>query len=488
MQSHTNRNFPLRRALPGLLIASVIGCGDRSTEPAPSDSPLSLVLISIDSLRADHLRCYGYDRATSPRMDALAAEGVRFDNVTSTTSWTLPSHAALFTALPDSIHGCDRNSRVLAPERTTLAEVLREAGYTTAGFFSGPYLHPRFGMAQGFDSYESCAGYEMYSEQSLRSSQPNQKPKGQNRAHGLAHSDITSPRIVDSVKTWLKQRPEGPFFLFLHFWDVHYDYIAPEPFGTMFDPDYTGPEDGRRLSNPARLEGIAERDLQHIVARYDGEIAWTDHHIGKIIDLLDSAGLRDQTVLAVTADHGEEFFEHGQFGHHKELYRESIAIPWILRAPGLPPDVVREPVALVDIAPTLLDLLDLPPLQVVAGRSLAPRLNHQSWQPSDYRLSELVRLKKGNLASLRTEDWMLLLQPEPLEWKALFDLKQDADETAAIAKDDPRWRTAEATWKRAQEHLDRLRQAHELSESSEGGALNTEMEEQLRALGYLNDQ
>ncbi|MCC6409508.1 MAG: sulfatase-like hydrolase/transferase, partial [Planctomycetes bacterium] len=190
-----NTSLPRVRGLALAALAAVLASA--CEHPNAPERP-SIVLISIDSLRPDHLGCYGYAPPTSPTIDAVAAEGVRFESAVSTTSWTLPSHAAMFTGLFDSAHGLFENGLALSPEHQTLAELLKSEGYQTAGFFGGPYLHPTYGLDQGFEHYQSCMTQlpdDLTGDQIRESS----------RAHfGPSHRDITSPRTVDEVRKWLK--------------------------------------------------------------------------------------------------------------------------------------------------------------------------------------------------------------------------------------------------------------------------------------------
>ena len=314
-------------------------CSDSSTPAAP---PPNVLLISIDSLRADHLGCYGYERDTSPNMDRLAREGVLFTQCSSSSSWTLPAHASLFTGLPISSHGCTAAASLAEP-RHTLAEAMRDGGYRTAGFWSGPYLHPRFGLNQGFEQYVNCASFDFEGKQLDVNKQ--------------SHADITNPKILEEVERWFASRPPGPFFMFVHMWDVHFDYIPPAPYDTQFSADYDGPVDGTPPRE--RLEG---QDLEQLIALYDGEIAWTDHHVGRLLELLAEQGVDEDTLVIVTSDHGEEFYEHGEFGHRKTLFEESIAVPLLIRYPrSLPAGLkVETATSLMDLAPTILDAADLP--------------------------------------------------------------------------------------------------------------------------------
>ena len=356
---------PPGRRLAALALLVAGGCGGSGERP-------NVVLISIDSLRADHLGCYGYARDTSPGVDRIASEGARFEQHIASSTWTLPSHAALFTSLPDSLHGCTDTDRVLAPEAVTLAERFRAAGYETAGFFSGPYLHPAFGFGQGFDRYEDCTSYAALTAGGPPASWANRPDLNE-----AAHRDVTGPRVLEAVRRWFGARSRKPFFLFVHLWDVHFDYNPPPPFDKKYDADYRGKISGRGfLSDPRIKPGMNPRDLEHLIALYDGEIAWTDTIVAGLREMLEKGGDLDRTVLAITADHGTEFFEHGSKAHRQTLYDEVIHVPFVLRFPPRVP--ARTSIAVqtrsIDVGPTLLELAGLPPPADVMGRSLLARI------------------------------------------------------------------------------------------------------------------
>ena len=340
-----------------------------SSASAGRDGPRpDLVLVSIDSLRADHVGCYGYPHPTTPALDALARGGVRFETATSTTSWTLPSHAALFTGLPDSSHGLIDNGLSLDAEHVTLAETLRDAGYATAGFYGGPYLHPTFGLAQGFDHYQSCMA-------AFGDAAAGDAVRAEARARkAAAHADVTGPRTLAAVERFLAQRDERPVFLFVHLWDVHYDYIPPPGYARRFDPDYTGTLTGVGvMRNPRIRRGMPARDLAHLVALYDAEVRFTDDVLGRILAAVEASPGARGSVVAVTADHGEEFLEHGSRGHAQTLFDEVLRIPLVIHAPGRVPAgvVVEEPVQILDVMPTLLGLAGVAAPAHVLGRDLS---------------------------------------------------------------------------------------------------------------------
>ena len=321
----------------------IVACsGPPSTpEPRPKPERPNLLLISIDSLRSDHLGLYGYSRNTSPVIDRLGREGVFFSQALAPSSWTLPSHATLFTGQPPRQHGVDAHNRGLSPEAVTLAEVLKAAGYRTAAFVSGPFLGGVYGFTRGFDVYdESTIGDEQ-----------------------TVHRAATSPRLEKLASTWLEesldQHPQSPFFVFLHMWDPHHDYARRESEDPAFDPDYEGDLSGEDIIKDPRFNAdMPARDLEHVIALYDEEIRYTDRHIGSIVELLRRRGVLDDTIVVVTSDHGEEFFEHGQRTHSNNLHDEVLRIPLVIRYPpriaaGL--EVERQ-VRLMDVAPTVLGL------------------------------------------------------------------------------------------------------------------------------------
>jgi hypothetical protein len=209
------------------------------------------------------------------RSTRLAAAGARFTTVVSPTSWTLPAHVTLLTALPPEVHGVERGPFRIGSGVTTLAQVLHQRGYATAGFVSGPYLDAGYGFARGFDHYDDYSALRISS--------------------WAVHRAHTSPALVDSTTRWLAewhdQPTRRPFFVFLHMWDVHYDFNPPPPYDTMFDPDYRGTVTTEDFETGSTVHaGMDPRDLEHVVALYDGEIRYTDEHLGRLIDVLRRLG------------------------------------------------------------------------------------------------------------------------------------------------------------------------------------------------------
>lgn len=380
------------------LLLGLVACGETKPEGPPAPNVL---LISIDMLRADHVSCYGYERNTTPSIDSLAATGVRFSQTVSTAPWTLPAHASLFTSLPSSVHGAsDAATTALSPELTTLAERFSSAGYRTAGFYAGPYLHEAYGLGQGFDVYRYCVDYaEDYGVGDV--AEWGTDAEAQRRSH----HGVTNPGVHLAASDWLNSVPEGePFFAFVHLWDAHYDFTPPAPYDAMFtDPNYEGFVTGREFFFDPRIHaGMDPADLAQLVGLYDGEIRWTDAFVGKLLDDLERLGRLENTLVVLVSDHGTELFDHGEKGHRRNLYDEALMVPFVMAGPGVPTAlVVPEQVSLLDVMPTLLELCGLPGADAGMGRSLVPYFDASAQPAPVGAVSELLT-GGTELRSLRT--------------------------------------------------------------------------------------
>jgi len=385
-------------------------------------------LISLDTLRADHLSAYGYERETSPNIDALAESGVLFERAVSTTSWTLPSHLSMLTGLSISAHGVcdDRLWQATGPDGgplsipfrgTFLPELLKGVGYRTAGFYTWKYLEPRFGFGPGFDTYERL-GYSVFShpEWSRRFDALRAAGKTDELKQWMAESPElfdeqrpTAGEAVDAALAWLDEaapaaaNEDEPFFLFLHLFDIHDGYVPPPPFDAKFtDPSYAGPVTGRKVTTPDSpvRPDMAAADLAQLVALYDGEIAWVDSQVGRVLDRLRELGVADDTLVVLTSDHGEEFFEHGAKTHRAQLYAESVHVPLIVAWPaGLAGGRrVDGTVGIVDVLPTVAGLAGVPAPKGLSGRDLSGVARGDENAPTDY-LTELVVFPPGDGAA-----------------------------------------------------------------------------------------
>ena len=333
-----------------------VGARPETLRAVPAARPRNVVLISIDSLRADHLGCYGYNRPTSPLLDRLAAQGVRFNTAYAGSSWTLPSHATMLTGRYPLSHGAVLRERRLTAATPTIATVLQHVGYKTGGFVSYEFLRRRYYFHVGFDYYDDFTT-DLDTDQE-------------------EHSRMTGPLLNTQIIPWIEGNADRPFFLFVHYFDVHFNYDPPPPYDTMFDPDYVGPDLRRFSRNPAIHRGMPKRHLEHLIALYDGEIRFTDGVVGEVVDAINRAGIGAETLLIVTADHGDEFFEHGNKGHGTTLYDEVLRVPLLVHWPEgvVAGRVVEDPVSLADLAPTIYELLGVAAPPGLEGQSLVPLL------------------------------------------------------------------------------------------------------------------
>jgi len=462
----------------------------------PAKRP-DVLLIVVDALRPDHLGAYGYGRPTSPRIDRLAASGVLFADAVSPSSWTLPAMASLFTSSLPGRHGAlERGDRLPAGSRT-FVEVMRAAGYRTAGFAPNPWMKRNSGFDRGFDEY-----YDMDRLGLARRLIGVRLKNFALRRLGRIRIDpelvATAEDLTSRALRWMRRNDERPFFLLLHYMDVHSPYVPPSPYrgafcaGHLFDlPDH-------RLESrfrAGRLESDS-RILEHIVELYDEGILATDASVGRLLDGMEAAGLAARTAVIFTADHGEEFLEHGGTMHGRTLHQEVIRIPLLIRPPDLPAGgapaksrVTEDRVSLLDLYPTILDLAGLTSPGPVEGVSLASRLDGTP-APAEERAFGAQLYHEGSAwsALLRGGEKIIRVRPtgpgatgaERLE---IYDLREDPGERANLAASNAE-RAAdllallaerEASWGIA--GLDR-----EPAEEP----IDPETLEQLRALGYVH--
>jgi arylsulfatase A-like enzyme len=467
----------MRKLLVTLCFA-LAACGGGKLESDPDARP-DIIVVSIDSLRPDHLGAYGYARDTSPVFDRLAAEGILFRDVVSTSSWTLPAHAALFTGLFDSAHGLVRDDLALSLAHRTLAELLAEAGYRTGGFYGGPYLDSSFGLAQGFETWQSCMTRipeTLSAEDAIREARAGE---------GRSHADITGPRTLEAVRSWFEGADARPYFLFVHLWDVHYDYIPPPGYAERFDPDYTGNLDLHNYMKNRQIRAkMPARDLEQLIARYDGEIRFTDEILGRILDAADEVGRLEQALIVVTADHGDEFFEHFDKGHRKTLFEEVVRVPLVIRLPGgkTAGKVVDEQARIVDVLPTVLAEARIEPPDYVQGRNLAGTWQGGVSDPPSMLLELYGSRQK--LRALRHKGHKLVASN--LGRRAFYDLAATPPERESLPPDAPGFREA------AQEMQRQIRESRQIMQKmgvrKHGDReSDSELNQRLKALGYLEE-
>lgn len=393
----------------------------------------NVVLISIDTCRADHLSCYGYKRQTTPHIDAVARDGVLFRQALSPVPFTRPAHSSMLTGTYPPTHGVRlNNTEILADDNVTLAEILREAGYQTAAFVSGFPLDAKFGLSQGFDTYD-CR----FTRNMAGSSEPAERTA----------EDVSRPALA-----WLEQHAAKPFFLFLHYYDAHLPYEPPPPYAS----DYA--------NEP-----------------YSGEIAYVDSWIGQVVDRLRALGAYDNTLLVITADHGESLGEHGESSHGYFVYQSTQHVPLVIRAPhGRKGREFTGRVSLVDLMPTVLDLTGLKTPAAVQGASLrngleggrapdVPRaLYLESLQPAQFQCSPLNGIVEG--------PWEYIRAPR----QELYDLTKDPDEKSNVIESEPQ--VAQRLRQRLEEILPEMESAAPQRGRS---TVDPDTVNRLQSLGYI---
>ena len=464
----------ISRAHPLFALAVAIAACRGETVRRPN-----VLLISIDTLRADHLSCYGYIRPTSPNIDRLAREGTLFSRAYSASSWTIPSHMTMFTSLPPLLHEVDNVGRRLDPARVTLAARFRDAGYQTAAFVTGPTLHPAFGFDRGFDLYHNTMAF---TDEDFTNGDPTRPTQV---AHRKSHHAVTGPTVRAAVEGWLDADARPPFLLFVHLWDPHYDYIPPPPFDTRFDPSYQGTFDFSDLEFNLAINPSMP------VALYDGEIAATDAVVGDLLAALARHGWLDHTLVVLTSDHGEQFFEDGDKGHLTSLYDEVLHVPLVFRLPGAVRAGQRSDAVVdsVHLMPTILGVAGIDPGREARGRDLGPVLRGGRPPADLWALSELTLRQRLPLYAARLPDRKYLArvtEKEPLSLAVVsYDVHADPEEQHPRNPLDAE-EHAFADWLTT--HLRTLEVVRRALPRA-GGApapLDEETERQLRALGYID--
>ncbi len=486
------------RALAVLLIACVataiasVACS--RDDSRTSATPRRAILIVIDTLRADHLGCYGYERDTSPNIDAFAEQSVLFEHAYAQAPWTVASVASILSSLYPQTHGLThaKDNRALAESIELLPERLADDGLATAAFVANMTLDPTVGFYEGFDEHAIVVD------------------------ENAAYPD-EGTRINQRAIPFLERHADTSFFLYLQYMDPHDPYDDPAGHYRTFDPDYDGSFDGSigpLFDAMARRRPwtLDDRELEHMIARYDGEIRYVDERVHEVFATLDRLGIADETVVVVTSDHGEQFFEHGGLKHGTSIYDEEVRVPLIVRAPGTSREGTRvpNPVALVDVYPTLVELLDAgePPASL-DGHSLVPLLRGDrvdrgdvftetahGWSWKDDRMqynripmAAIVR-DRHKLITIQRDEFRDLLPDAELDPSArpyadeLYDIVEDPRERRNLAPGATdrveRLREPLRTWR--EETRARLKAGRTFSKDE-----RTDIQERLKKLGYLHE-
>lgn len=466
-----------RAGLTGLLVLlALAACREESTRRGSADkesnsaapasrkrfradrSAPNILLITIDTLRADHLGCYGYFRATSPHLDALAAESILFENCFCPLAETLPTHTSILTGVYPNEHGMTANlARGDAmfrpsPVLKTLAQILEKEGYSTAGIVSAETLKKVGGINQGFDYWR--------------------EPEGKS-----ANADNTFERAI----AWLDTKPEPPFFFWVHFFDCHKNYEPPPPYDTMFayDDRLEAYMNEREISESSqKKEG---RHTRHSAAEfnlYDGEIRFVDEHVGMLMDELRKRNLYDDLVMVITADHGEGLGQHGLPGHD-HIWLEQIHVPLFMKIPGNPPRRVTTHINSVDIFPTLCGRV-----KSIPGKAFLEQTTGRDVLANDedrYIFSQRPTSCRPYFESLMIGDWRLIAD---LQGDAkLFNLKEDPFELKNVADAHP-----ELVSEMLTQLSELVKEQKTLGEQNKAGEIITidkEHKANLSALGYV---
>ncbi len=341
----------------------------------PPAAARRVLLVTFDTLRADHLGCYGNSQARSPCIDAFAADSVRFESAWSASNVTNPSHASILTSLHLKDHEVRSNLMKLSPAIPNLVSALRGRGFRTAAFVASHNFEPgKTGFDELFDEFHPAR--------------------------------VTQRRAEDvngDVLPWLTRNRDRDFFAWVHYYDAHGPYDPPHPFNALFPP---GPGPNMAKAWPKPSWRVTRRNPVFTRAQYLGEIAYLDHHFGELVRHLRGLGILDRMLIAVTSDHGESLGEHGISFSHKGLHETTTRVPLFVRVPGVEPRIVRGFASTLDVYPTLFDWLDLPLAGPVRGRSLRPQM--ESGAPID-RERVFAESDHGTQVALRSGEWLAIL-------------------------------------------------------------------------------
>ncbi|MFN7953200.1 MAG: sulfatase [bacterium] len=442
--------------LLGVVPFALLGACTRAPAELPKP-PISIVLLSLDTLRADHLGCYGYARPTSPRLDALASESILFEHARTPVPWTTAAHMTMLTSLEPDVHKVTHTA--LAETRFTGPERLHEAGYATAGFVNATALDHRFGFTRGFDAYE-------YVDRQTGSAVINQK-----------------------ALDWLASVGDRPFFLFVHFYVVHNPYDPPEEFRAPFVSAYRAEDVARTGIGPYHPPvTFSDAERQAMIDLYDGGVRYGDHEAGVLLDGLAKLGVLDRTAVFVTSDHGEGFGEHGLYNHGNSLYEELLHVPLIVRLPGKlgAGRRVSTAVSHVDLLPTFFALAGIGDAPGLMGRSLLPALQGGALP------AQPVWADGAGSQALVDGNWKVIVNGEGRAkripaWKStgpteLYDLANDPGELQNLAQARPQ--DAQRLLERAQA-IQRDHRMLAKAVATSHTELPDDVRERLKSLGYL---
>jgi choline-sulfatase len=369
------------RCLCAAALAILLSCGSPSKRASEAKAvkklrPFNVVVVTLDTLRADRLGCYGYKNIETPALDGLARRGTLFENAIASAPLTAPSHASMMTGLNPTAHKVrDTGNFVLSPSHTTLAQILRESGWDTAAFVGASVLKKRFGFHHGFATYDD------------------EMPGPERRA----------VEVTDRAIRWLESQSGKPFFVWVHLFDPHSPYDPPSPFRERYKDRF-----------------------------YDGEIAYTDQQLGRFLDAVQKKSSPERTLIAILADHGESFSEHGEYAHGVFLYDATVRIPFLMAGPGVPPGLrVKQQARVIDLLPTLLELMGSKAPPQLQGANLIPAFTAKEMPARPAYIETLfskINMGWAELRAVRTDRWKFIRAPKP----ELYNLIEDPGETTNV--------------------------------------------------------
>lgn len=415
--------------LISIMSVALVLTGSSLADKVKRQKDLNVLLLTIDTLRADRVGYCGYDIET-PHLDSLAFGGTAFLNAVCQVPLTLPSHASILTGTNPPFHGIKNNGQYVSAEMTTLAEILSENGYIPAAFIGAFPVDSQFGLDQGFELYDDDYNTPEYLQ-----------PHGPQR---LAEA------VFSSAAQWLRENHKKKFFVWVHYYDPHDPYLPPSPF-----------------------------DQKYKDRLYDGEIAYTDVYVGELIALLEESGILNKTLVVVVGDHGEDLYQHNEPGHGIFLYDTTLKVPLIFSCPGIIPaeNQISQQVRTIDIMPTILDIIKIDILKFVQGQSLIPLIQGKKLNFESYSETYFPLISNGwsELQAIRTDEWKYIQAPKP----ELYNLKDDPGELKNVLDDNGK--VARDLKKR----LEDLEKKTSLSQKPAAKQLSPEAREKLMALGYV---
>jgi len=448
-----------------VIISLITGCSEKAPEKP------NVLLIIVDTLRADHIGCYGGRKGVSPSLDKLASQGVQFMNAYSTAPWTQPAVASILTSLYPTEHGVVKLFDTLSSGNNTFAERLQRVGYLTGAIISHKFIGSKFGFSQGFDYF--------------------------NERNARGHQAITSQEVTRDAIQWLANNKDRSFFLMLHYFDPHYVYQHHQEFNYIkgYQGSLKPGENIEALRDKRKL--MTKADVRFLQDLYDEEISYTDKQIGVLMDYLAEAGLKEKTLIVFTADHGEEFMTHGWIGHTRTLYEELVHVPLIFSYPRwFRTSRVESQVSIIDILPTVLDLLGVPYDDAdLSGISLGKNLNYIEASNKGHPIFFEVSFgnvdgredleAKGETAFKKAvlENQWKLIHDEITDQLEIYNIAEDPAETKNLIDSVPHIRTHLESYLKAWSHL--LKNSKNRHEQQRTISPSDKELEELKALGYI---